>query len=70
MPQVYVHLRGESSKILLQKEGIIKRTEGDNVFRLLHPNTQAEFQESLSLRDEWKFLDSETDRVYKVYTLK
>jgi adenylate cyclase len=43
---------------------------GDNVFRLLHPNTQAEFQESLSLRDEWKFLDSETDRVYKVYTLK
>jgi hypothetical protein len=25
---------------------------------------------SLSLRDEWKFLDSETDRVYKVYTLK
>lgn len=47
-----------------------KVSVGDNVFRLLHPNTQAEFQESLSLRDEWKFLDSETDRVYKVYTLK
>jgi hypothetical protein len=43
IPQVYVHLRGESSKIFLQKEGIIKRAVGDNVFRLLHPNTQAEF---------------------------
>jgi hypothetical protein len=32
MPQIYVHLRGESSKILLQK-----KEEGDNVFRLLHP---------------------------------
>jgi adenylate cyclase len=47
-----------------------KVSVGDNVFRLLHPNTQAEFQESLSLRDEWKFLDSETDKVYKVHTLK
>ena len=47
-----------------------KVSVGDNVFKLLHPNTQDEFQESLSLRDEWKYLDSDTDKVYKVYTLK
>ncbi len=35
MPRVYVHLRGESSKILLQKKGIIKRedTEISNALR-------------------------------------
>ncbi len=47
-----------------------KLSVGDNVFNLLNPNSQAEFQESLSLLDEWKYLDSESDKVYKVYTLK
>jgi adenylate cyclase len=47
-----------------------KVSVGDNVFKLLHPNTQVEFQESLSLHDEWKYLDSDTDKVYRVYTQK
>lgn len=29
MPQIYIHLRGESSKILLQKRGIIKKEDGE-----------------------------------------
>jgi adenylate cyclase len=47
-----------------------KVSVGNNVYELLHPNTQAEFQESLSLDKEWKYLDSDTDKIYKVYTLK
>ena len=43
---------------------------GENVYQLLHPNTQAEYHESLSLDNEWKYLDSDTDKIYKVYTLK
>ena len=45
-----------------------KVSVGDNVYKLLHPNTQSEFQESLSLNNEWKYLDSDTDKIYKVYT--
>jgi len=47
-----------------------KITVGENVFKLLHPNTQAEFKESLSLHNQWKYLDSDTDEIYKVYTQK
>jgi len=47
-----------------------KVSVGENIYKLLHPNSQTEFQESLSLHDEWKYLDSDTDKVYKVYTLK
>ncbi len=36
MPQVYVHLRGESSKILLQRRGIIKGEDKD-ISNALHP---------------------------------
>jgi adenylate cyclase len=43
---------------------------GENIYKLLHPNTQTEFQESSSLEDKWKYLDRDTDKIYKVYTLK
>jgi integrase len=36
MPRVYVHLRGESSKILLQKKGIIRR-EDEEISNALRP---------------------------------
>ena len=42
---------------------------GENIYKLLYPNTQAEFQESLSLENKWKYLDRDTDKIYKVYTL-
>jgi integrase len=34
MPQVYIHLRGQSSKILLQNRGIIKKEDSKNAFAL------------------------------------
>ena len=47
-----------------------KVSVGENIYKLLHPNTQTEFQESSSLEDNWKYLDRDTDKIYKVYTLK
>jgi hypothetical protein len=34
MPQVYVHLKGESSKILLQNRGIIKKEDSKKILAL------------------------------------
>lgn len=34
MPQVYIHLQGESSKILLQKRGIIKKEDREGLIAL------------------------------------
>ena len=47
-----------------------KVSVGEDIYKLLHSNTQAEFQESSSLVDKWKYLDTDTDKIYKVYTLK
>ncbi len=47
-----------------------KVSVGEDIYKLLHPNTQAEFHESSSLEDKWKYLDPDTDKIYKVYTLK
>src|SRR5262249_34630606 len=45
-----------------------KITVGDNIYKLLHPNTQSEFQEMSNLENEWKYLDSHTGKIYKIYT--
>jgi adenylate cyclase len=47
-----------------------KVSVGEDIYKLLHSNTQAEFQESSSLVDKWKYLDTDTDKIYKIYTLK
>lgn len=41
---------------------------GENVFKLLHPNLQPEFQELIIPENEWKYVDIETGKPYKVYT--
>jgi adenylate cyclase len=43
---------------------------GHNIYKLLHPKVQSQFKELSNLLDDWKYLDSETGQVYKVYTLK
>ena len=39
-----------------------------NMYKLLNPKTLSEFQELSNLDKDWKYLDSETDQIYKVYT--
>ena len=46
-----------------------KISVGNAVYKLLHPNIQSEF-ELLIIDQEWKYVDRETDELYKVYTLK
>jgi adenylate cyclase len=48
-----------------------KITVGNNVYKLLHPSLQPEFQEmQMKERTEWKYIDLETNLPYKVYTMK
>ena len=43
---------------------------GHNIYKLLHPKVQSNFKELSNLLDDWKYLDSTTGQVYKVYTSK
>jgi len=48
-----------------------KITVGNNVYKLLHPTVQPEFQEMhIKKGTEWKYIDLETNLPYKVYTTK
>ncbi len=48
-----------------------KITVGKNVYKLLHPTLQPEFQEmQMKEGTEWKYIDLETNLLYKVYTMK
>ena len=48
-----------------------KITVGNNVFKLLHPTVQPEFQEMEKKQGtEWKYIDLDTNLPYKVYTTK
>ena len=48
-----------------------KITVGNNVFKLLHPTVQPEFQEmEMKQGIEWKYIDLENNLPYKVYTTK
>ncbi|HEY6657296.1 MAG TPA: adenylate/guanylate cyclase domain-containing protein [Nitrososphaeraceae archaeon] len=48
-----------------------KITVGNNVYKLLHPSLQPEFQEmQMKEGTEWKYIDLETNLPYKVYTMK
>ena len=48
-----------------------KITVGNNVYKLLHPTLQPEFQEmQMKEGTEWKYIDLETNLLYKVYTMK
>ena len=47
-----------------------KITVGNNVFKLLHPTLQSEFQKMQIKESEWKYIDLENNSPYKVYTTK
>jgi adenylate cyclase len=48
-----------------------KISTGKNVYKLLHPTVQPEFQEmEMKQGTEWKYIDLETNLPYKVYTTK
>jgi class 3 adenylate cyclase len=48
-----------------------KITVGNNVFKLLHPTVQPEFEEmEMKQGIEWKYIDLENNLPYKVYTTK
>ncbi len=47
-----------------------KISVGNNVYKLLHPTILSEFQEIQIKETEWKYIDLETNSLYKVYTTK
>jgi adenylate cyclase len=47
-----------------------KVSVGENIYRLLHPKTQSEFQVLSNPDNRWKYIDSHTGKIYKVYTLR
>ncbi|MGI9011422.1 MAG: adenylate/guanylate cyclase domain-containing protein [Nitrososphaeraceae archaeon] len=48
-----------------------KITVGNNIYKLLHPTLQPEFQKmQMKEGTEWKYIDLETNLLYKVYTTK
>lgn len=46
-----------------------KISVGNAVYKLLHPATQSKFQ-LLTINKGWKYVDRETDELYKVFTMK
>jgi adenylate cyclase len=42
---------------------------GGNVYKLLHPGIQAEFHELVYGIGEWDYINRDTGKLYKVYTL-
>lgn len=46
-----------------------KISVGNAVYKLLHPATQSKFQ-LLTINKDWKYVDRETDELYKVFTIK
>ena len=49
--------------------GPSKVSVGEHVYDLLHPGIQAEFHELVYRTDEWKYVNLDTGKLYKVYTL-
>lgn len=47
-----------------------KISVGNNVYKLLHPTLQPEFQETKFKETQWEYVDLENNRPYKVYTVK
>jgi adenylate cyclase len=45
-----------------------KVSVGENVFKLLHPNLQSEIHELTPSEAEWKYVNLDTGKPYKVYT--
>jgi adenylate cyclase len=43
---------------------------GENVYKLLHPNTQERFEIVSNLIDDWKYVAPHMEEIYKVYTSK
>ncbi|MGZ5486185.1 MAG: hypothetical protein ACXWFB_09800 [Nitrososphaeraceae archaeon] len=46
-----------------------KISVGNAVYKLLHPTIQSKF-ELLTINKGWKYVDRETDELYKVFTMK
>jgi hypothetical protein len=46
-----------------------KVSVGENVYKLLDPGIQAEFHELAYGTDEWKYINPDTGKLYKAYTL-
>ncbi len=46
-----------------------KVSVGENVYKLLHPGIQAEFHELVYGIGEWDYINRDTGKLYKVYTL-
>jgi class 3 adenylate cyclase len=57
-----------SSKIT-SLTGENKVSIGENVYNLLHPVMQADFHELEYNKKEWKYINPDTGRLYKVYTI-
>jgi adenylate cyclase len=45
-----------------------KISVGNNVFKLLHPSIQTEFHKMHLEENEWKYIDYDSNSLYKVYT--
>jgi hypothetical protein len=43
---------------------------GEKIFKLLHPNLQSEVHELITSANEWKYVNIESGKPYKVYTTK
>jgi class 3 adenylate cyclase len=41
---------------------------GENVFKLLHPSLQSDYHALVTSEVEWKYVNLETGKPYKVYT--
>lgn len=47
-----------------------KISVGENVYKLLHPELQAKFDELVDLNlSGWKYINHKTGEIYKVYML-
>lgn len=47
-----------------------KVSEGEKVYELLHPEIRTEFHKLVLRSGEWKYVNHDTVKPYKVYTLK
>jgi len=50
--------------------GANKISVGEKVFELLHPEVKADFHRLVPRNGEWKYINRDNGKLYKVYTLK
>ena len=53
---------------IMSLTGPNKISVGEDMYKLLHPKIQSELHELSNLGEDWKYINRENGKLYKIYT--